>query len=87
MDPNPINTVKFSWPFGNHMNRGPLYVYLLGICLIFINFVFTLLETATLVGSIVGGLIAALVLLVILYAAVKWRRKTPSPGGSMWHST
>ncbi|XP_020605731.1 uncharacterized protein LOC110044516 [Orbicella faveolata] len=36
-------------------------------------------DTVTLISSIVGGLIAALVLLVILYCAVKWRRKTLSP--------
>ena len=62
------------------MNMGPLYLYLLGILFIFINFVFALLDTVTLISSIVGGLIAALVLLVILYCAVKWRRKTLSPG-------
>ncbi|XP_020605784.1 uncharacterized protein LOC110044559 [Orbicella faveolata] len=37
-------------------------------------------DTARFVGSIVGGLIAGVVLLVILYCAVKWRRKTLCPG-------
>ena len=48
--------------------------------LIFINFVFAMLDTVTIISSIVGGLIAGMALLVILYAAVKWFWKTPSPG-------
>ena len=67
--------VKFR-SVGNHVNRVPLYVNLLVI--LFINFVFAILDTVTLISSIAGGLIAAVVLLVLY--AVKCRRKLPSPG-------
>ena len=59
---------------------GPLYVYLLRMLSIFINFVFAMLDNVAFISSIVGGLIAGVALLVILYAAVKWRRKTLCSG-------
>ena len=41
---------------------------------------FALTDTAKLISSIVGGLIAGLALLLILYAAVKWKRSRLCPG-------
>jgi len=39
--------------------------------------------TAKFISSIVGGLIAGVALLAILYAAVKWRRKPPLCPGKL----
>ena len=49
-------------------------------CFLFVFFkmlsLLCMLGTAKLVSSIVGGLVAGVALLVILYAAIKWRRKS-----------
>lgn len=50
--------------------------FVLMVCISF-NFIFGMPGTAKFISSVVGGLIAGVALLVILYAAVKWRRKSP----------